>query len=410
MAVHAPKTESLGLSPKDSGYKRALVAALCAGLACFNAMYVTQGVLPGIGNDFGVSPTIAALTVSTTTGALALSVIPAGILSERIGRFRILQTSIIAATALSLLVAFMPSISSLLLVRGLQGIAIAGVPAVIMTYLAEEIHADYLPRVMGFYVSGTSLGGLIGRLIPGGMLELTSWHGAVLASGIFSLVVGVLAVTLLPASANFMAKKVTIRSEASAFASHFRNPTLVGLFIMPFLMMGAFVSLYNYLGFHLTGSFELPESLASSVFIIYLSGTWSSARAGKAVQSYGYAMVLTSGALLAVVGLILMFIPHLWAILPGALIFTAAFFACHSVASGWVGASAKHNRAEASSTYVLSYYLGSSIVGAVSGFFYDISWPGLVAWLVLLFTLALITALFVARSRKSSQQPKQLSS
>ena len=35
----------------------------------------------------------------------------------------------------------------------------AGVPAVIMTYLAEEIDAKHLPRVMGFYISGTSIGG-----------------------------------------------------------------------------------------------------------------------------------------------------------------------------------------------------------------------------------------------------------
>ena len=76
---------SRGLTPTDPGYKRALIGALFAGLASFNAMYVTQAVLPSITADFGISPTVAALSVSATTGALALSVIPVGILSERLG-------------------------------------------------------------------------------------------------------------------------------------------------------------------------------------------------------------------------------------------------------------------------------------------------------------------------------------
>ncbi len=393
-----PTAPETGLVPSDPGYKRALVAALCAGLASFNAMYVTQGVLPGMGHDFHISPTMAALTVSATTGALALTVIPAGILSERAGRYRILQISVLAATILSLLIAFMPSIESVLILRALQGIAVAGVPAVIMTYLAEEIHAAHLPRVMGFYIAGTSLGGLIGRLIPGAMLEFTNWRGAVLASAIVSVLIGIATVILLPPSRNFTPKTVTVRHELGAFASHFRNPTLLGLFIMPFLMMGAFVSMYNYLGFHLTGTYGMPESLAAAIFIFYLSGTWSSARAGKAVQAYGQATVLTGGVVLALAGLLLMLVPNLWVTLAGALLFTAAFFACHSVASGWVGAAATHDRAEASSTYVLSYYLGSSVVGAVSGFFYDVSWLGLVGWLVGLFGVALVVTLFVAKS------------
>ena len=391
---------SRGLTPTDPGYKRALIGALFAGLASFNAMYVTQAMLPSITADFGISPTVAALSVSATTGALALSVIPVGILSERLGRYRILQISVMAATFLSLLVAIAPGVGSLLLMRALQGVAVAGVPAVIMTYLAEEIDAKHLPRVMGFYISGTSIGGLFGRLIPGAVLEFADWRVAVLTSGGVSVLIGLAMLVLLPPSRNFTPKKITVSHELAAFAGHFRSPVLLGLFVLPFLLMGAFVSLYNYLGFHLIGEYGLPESLAAAVFVIYLSGTWSSARAGRAVQSYGQGRVLTVSMVLALAGLLLMFIPTIWLTVTGALLFTAAFFACHSVASGWVSAAAKKDRAEASSTYVLSYYLGSSLLGALSGQFFDIGWEALLAWLTGLYVLALLITLFVHRKAK----------
>ena len=226
---------SRGLTPTDPGYKRALIGALFAGLASFNAMYVTQAVLPSITADFGVSPTVAALSVSATTGALALSVIPVGILSERLGRYRILQISVMAATFLSLLVAIAPGVGSLLLMRALQGVAVAGVPAVIMTYLAEEIDAKHLPRVMGFYISGTSIGGLFGRLIPGAVLEFADWRVAVLTSGGVSVLIGLAMLVLLPPSRNFTPKKITVSHELAAFAGHFRSPVLLGLFVLPFL-------------------------------------------------------------------------------------------------------------------------------------------------------------------------------
>ena len=150
MSHSAPHT---GMTPKDKGYRSAVLAAVCAGLASFNALYATQAILPDISAEFGVSPSIAALTVSATTGALALSLIPVGIASERWGRRRVMQYSIICATLMSLLLAIAPSAESLIALRAIQGIAVAGVPAVAMVYLAEEVAPEYLPKVMGMYVA-----------------------------------------------------------------------------------------------------------------------------------------------------------------------------------------------------------------------------------------------------------------
>jgi YNFM family putative membrane transporter len=353
-------------------------------------MYLTQALLPSISENLHVSPTTAALTVSATTGLLAVAVVPVSIISERVGRRRVLQVSVLAATVLSLVLCLAPGIGSLITLRALQGIAVAGVPAVTMTFLAEEIHPNHLGRVMGLYIAGTTLGGLLGRLIPSWFLEITDWRGATLAGAAVAFLLAVVCAWALPAQRNFTPKKITLRHEVNAFRRHWSNPRLVPLFILPFLLMGIFVSLYNYLGFRLTDRFGLSELWAGMVFLLYLSGTWSSARAGALATKYGSGQVLTGASFLSVVGLLIALVPNLWVTVVGVLIFTASFFAAHSTASSLVGARAEGDRAEASSTYVMSYYLGSSILGWSLGHVFDLGWIPLVLALTGIQILALM--------------------
>lgn len=394
----AMTSDDTRLSPGDPGYRRIMVAAATAGLASFNAMYLTQSVLPSIHDGLGVSPTTAALTVSATTGMLAVAVVPVSILSERVGRRRVLQVSVLLATGLSLLLALAPGIGTLIGLRALQGVAVAGVPAVMMSFLSEEIRSDHLARVMGLYIAGTTIGGLLGRLVPSGVLSFTDWRGAVLAGGAVAFALGLVCLWALPSERNFTPKRITLRHELEAFRRHWHDRRLVALFILPFLMMGVFVSLYNYLGFRLTGDFGLSGAVAGAVFVLYLSGTWSSARAGALVTRYGASRVMVTGVALSVLGLLLALVPNLVVTVVGALLFTASFFAVHSTASTLVGQIAERDRAEASSTYVMSYYLGSSVVGWISGYFFHAGWTVLVVFLIVLQIAALALCLVSSRS------------
>src|SRR6201999_1187616 len=126
------------------GYRRVTVALCSAGLASFAAMYCTQALLPVLSACYRIDPATAALSVSLTTGMLALAIVPASVLSERYGRTGVMLASGIASSVIGLLIPFSPSLTILLVGRALQGIALAGVPAVAMALLAEEVHADSL--------------------------------------------------------------------------------------------------------------------------------------------------------------------------------------------------------------------------------------------------------------------------
>lgn len=373
-----------GIRRGEAGYIRASLAMLAAGLATFSTLYSTQAILPALTSAFGVDPTVSALTVSAVTGLLAFCVVPASVLSEKFGRGRMLVTSALAASILALTLPFAPNIWVLILLRALQGIALAGVPAVAMTWINEEIDRRDITHAMGLYIAGNALGGILGRLVPAlGLDFLGDWRWALGINALVGVALVAFLILALPKQRRFSPHPINFRREVRAMVDHWRNPTMAKLFGVAFVNMGVFVSFYNYVGFRMTDSFGLSPAVTGLLFILYLSGTWSAARAGAWSLRWGGQRVLVVSAALTVLGMALCWSPWLWLMVLGTLAFTAAFFLTHSLASSWVGSAAGENRSEASSMYLLCYYVGSSVMGWLSGYvFSHMGWGWLVTWLV----------------------------
>lgn len=383
------------------GYRR-LTAALCgAGVASFAAMYCTQALLPALSASYRIGPATAALTVSLTTGMLAVCIIPASVLSERYGRITVMLTSGVASSVIGLLLPFSPNLGVLLVGRAVQGVALAGIPAVAMAFLAEEVHASSLGSAMGRYIAGTTVGGLAGRLVPSLVIEISDWRVALLVCSLTTLVGTVVFAALVPRSQFFNPREASVRAGVRNLAAHLRNPLLLKLFAVGFVLMGGFVTVYNYLGYRLTARpFGLAPSEIGLLFLLYLVGTWTSVVAGRLADSRGRPLVLGVAMPVAVTGLLLT-VPHaLVAVIVGVGAFTGGFFAAHTVASGWVGAVAQRDRAEAAALYLFSYYLGGSVAGAFGGLVYGVGgWPATVGFVgALLVAGAGLVALLVRES------------
>jgi len=230
------------------------------------------------------------------------------------------------------------------------------------------------------------------------------WWGVVAAPLGVAIIFAFITSWALPDQQRFQPKRLTFRSDFSAIAQHMKNPRLSALFTLAFLFMGAFVSLYDYVGYRLTGHFGLNDGVAGAIFFLYLSGTWSATQAGTMVHKFGRARVLVGSIVGMMIGMAVLFSPELISSILGILLFTACFFAAHSVASGWVGVVATSNRAEASSMYLFCYYMGSSIVGWLSGHvLHSWEWGGLVVWLLAGLAIATVIALFIARTTPSTR-------
>ncbi|MDL9947847.1 MFS transporter [Gordonia sp. ABSL11-1] len=387
--------------PGTHGYRRATIALFAAGMTTFMALYYVQALLPQLSDHFGISPTTSALAVSLTTGFLAAAIIPASVLSERFGRVRVMVISAVAASVIGILLPWSPTIEVMLGGRALQGVLCAGVPAVAMAYLAEEVDGRSLGTAMGRYVAGTTIGGLTGRLIPGFAVDLVSWQWALEIACLVSLAFALVFWTTVPASRFFTPQHVSPTTTLRNLGDHLRDPALLPLFIVAFVLMGGFVTVYNFLGYRLLQHpFDLSEAVVATVFLMYLAGTFSATYAGRLADRMGRRGVLVASVFIMLAGLGLTVPDWLPTVLVGMFLFTAGFFAAHSVASGWVSARATDHRAEASSLYLFHYYLGSSVVGALGGLaFSSFGWAGAAGYVGVLVLAGLGLVVFRSSAR-----------
>ena len=368
-AVPGPQAQGHALVRGSDDLRRAQWALFAAGFATFSMLYCVQPLLPLFTASFGVSPAQSSLVLSLSTGMLALSIFLVGLRSQALPRKRVMAASMFASAVLATVAAAAPDWQSLLWLRAVQGLAMGGVPAVAMAYLAEEVEPGTLGYAMGLYISGSAFGGLSGRVVTGIVSDLLGWRYALGAMGLIGLVAAMLFVWLLPPSRRFVPRRGNaLAAMREGLSTHLRNGPLVGLFAMGGLLMGAFVTVYNYIGFRLMlPPFSLSQTLIGAIFVVYLVGIFSSTLFGRLADRHGRGTMLSTATLLALAGLLLTLSNSLPVLLAGIVVFTFGFFAAHAVASGWVGQMAQGYQAQAASLYLLVYYVGSSVLGALGG-------------------------------------------
>lgn len=375
--------------PGSRGLRRTQLALFGAGLATFLLLYSTQALLPALSASLDLTPGQASLTVSAAAIGLALAVIPVSALSERYGRVPVMTASVFSAAAIALVLPFAPDLTTLTALRALQGVALAGLPATAMAYLAEEVHPKALASAMGLYVAGNSIGGMGGRLVSGVVAGSYGWRWGLASVAVLSLLCAVAFRALIPRARHFRAGPVNPAALLRTVTSHLRNPLLGRLFALGLLFMTVFGAVYTVMGYRLVAApFGLSQGLASSIFAVYLVGTFASAGSARVTGRFGRRGTLYLAIALTSTGLLLTLPDALPLDLLGLVLITAGFFTGHCVASASVGRTATHGRAQASALYLAAYYLGNSLGGTLGADAYHGSgWTGTV--LVALAAMAL---------------------
>ncbi len=384
------------------GYRRVLAALACAGVATFAQLYSLQGILPLISRDLNVTAAQTSLSISAATVGLAVAVLPWSFVADRWGRVRTMGLAVILATILGLLVPLSPTFEALLILRVLEGAALGGIPALAIVYLTEEVSPRNAAAAAGAYVAGTTLGGLFGRLLAGPVADVAGWRMGTLTVSLCAAAAAAAFLVLAPKPLGF------VPSRAEGFGAvlgkllpQLRNAKLMALYAQAFLLMGAFVSVYNYLGFRLEAPpYLFPASAVALLFLAYLAGTVSSKAVASLASRWGRRTVLLVCTGTMVAGLAMTLGSPVALILVGLVLFTAGFFGAHSIASGWTGALATTGRAQAASLYNLSYYAGSSVVGWSSGLvFQQFGWSAMAGVLTVLAVLAAVAAVILLPGR-----------
>ena len=309
------------------------------------------------------------------------------------------MTALLLASLCTLVSTRMQSWHGILLLRMLMGLALSGVAAVAMSYLAEEIQPTQIAFAMGLYISGNSIGGMSGRLLTGVLTDFFGWRLALTAIGCCALAAALMFWKILPPSRHFRPLSLRPRSVMISLHLHWRDAALPWLFAEGFLLMGAFVTLFNYIGYRLLADpYDLSQAVVGLLSVVYLSGIYSSAKIGSLADRLGRRRVLWATIVLMLAGLALTMFTALPLVIFGMLVFTFGFFAAHSVASSWIGRRATKAKGQASSLYLFSYYAGSSIAGTAGGVFWHLGgWNGIGLFIGGLLLVALLVALKLAK-------------
>jgi predicted MFS family arabinose efflux permease len=361
----------------------AAVAVTLCGVCAFLQLYCTQPLLPLFTRIFHASKTGVGLTVSAATLGVALSAPLFGALTERLPRKRVIVASLLAVSIPTLLSATSASLGQLILWRFLQGILMPGVVAVLVTYIGEEWPPERMALMMSFYVSGTALGGFLGRVATGILTDWFNWRVAFLVLGAGSLAGASLVAAWLPPGRPRAAMEAGARP---AFVPQVRNllgsRRLVATYAVGFNVLFSLVGVFTWISFYLSAPpFQLSTTALSMLFFVYLIGLVVTPAAGYCITRVGLRAGIAGAIVCSMAGVVLTLAPSLAVIILGlALVACGVFIAQTAAQSHLRVAAPSGSRVTAAGLYMTCYYLGGTAAGVVPGAFWALGrWPAC-AW------------------------------
>ena len=151
-----------------------------------------------IAADLEVSDRQIVLAVSTFTIVMVLFAPVAGWLSQRYGAKRYLVTSLLLMAVGQYGAAVADSLTWLVLMRGVQGLACSAIPpAIQQTFTA--FWQDRRPQALAAWASAIGLGQALGPPLGGGITALAGWRAVFVVQGTLTLVALLLAARHAPA-------------------------------------------------------------------------------------------------------------------------------------------------------------------------------------------------------------------
>jgi predicted MFS family arabinose efflux permease len=365
---------------------------MLAGLCTFLGVYCTQPLLPLLRRLFQASELEVSFTVSATILAVALTAPIIGMIAERRGRKKVIVPSLFLLTIPTALAATSTSLRALILWRFAQGLFVPGVIAVMLAYVNEEWAGRGVGRAMSSYVTGTVIGGFLGRFISGLVATHWNWRATFFVLAAINLVGAVVVRAWLPPAKNFV-KAEHSRQVIEHATGHLRNPRLLANFGMGATVLFALVGCFTYANFYLAAPpFHLNSAQLGSIFFVYLLGVAITPQSGRFLDRFGFRRTAIVYCGMMLTGLSLTLVKSLPLVVAGLAIFSSGVFIAQAAATVQTGAIAGRARSSAAGLYVTFYYLGGSIGATLTDWFWRWKgWPGCVTLMavVSMFSLCL---------------------
>lgn len=374
-----------------------LLISICvflSGFSCFAQLYYFQPLLPDLSECFTLSASVSSLTVSFSTLGMVGGLVVAMFAADRFPRKVLICTALLVSAIACIAASFATTFFTVVALSGIKGFVLSGATSVSVAYITEEVSPRNRNKIVGLYIAGNAIGGMGGRVISSFMAGSYDWRVASVTIGLICAAFAIAFLCLAPRSVNFTPHKSRFHSLVLSNIALFTSGTLVPFYLCGSLMLGIFVSLYNYLGFYLVEPpFNFDPDIIHYIYLMYIFGVFGSVATAKLEEKFRCTSVLKTVIIISVAALLIMYIPIPIVVTLGLAVFTFNFFVVHVTCNRIVSEMSFSHKSIALSIYLLLYYLGSSFWGWATGLVLDhVGWQGFIASLIILTVILYLIA------------------
>ena len=363
------------------------------GVFAFLQVYSIQAILPVLMMDFTATEVQAGMIVGATILAIAIMSPFLGMLSDAVGRKSFIVGALLFLAIPTALIAQSPNIGWMGMWRFMQGLSVPGITVVTIAYIGEEFEGRALTELMSFYVSGSVLGGFMGRFLLGHLHELIGWRAGYYVMAGMTLIGALWVGKMLPASRHFVANP-KFRSAMQTLGEHLVNRYVVTSCLLGACVLFSLVGCFTFINLHLADiPYELSTGALANIFAVYLIGVVITPLSTTLLRRFGSARTVRVAVIISMFGVLLTLVTPLWSIVLGLAIMSSGVFITQAATISYIAVNVKKGRSLASGLYYMGYYAGGTMGAWLCGIAYARGQWSLTVWLLLFVqVLALLVA------------------
>jgi len=384
-------------------FDRRALAVATAGFSAFVNLYSPQALLPELAREFGVGAGEISALITASTAAIALTAPFTGALADVLGRKRLITAAMFAVVAPTLVMTLASSVPQLVFWRFAQGLLLPPIFTVAVAYVGDEWPPAEVPRVIGLFISGSSIGGFSGRFVTGAVADLLGWRASFAAVALLTLAGAIIVAVALPRERRFVRTGGFVAS-AGQMLAHLRNPRLLAIYAVGFGVLFNFIATFTYVSFHLAAPpYSFSPTLLGAIFATYLGGSIAVPWVGRAIVLFGRRRFVLGIIAIWMIGALMLLAAPVLVIVAGLTLCATCGMVCQAVSTGYVITTATQGRSSAAGLYASMFYIGGSAGAALIGPVWNATgWSGCVAAIIATQAiLAVIVATAWERSRIS---------
>ena len=362
---------------------------------------VIDPLLPIIADTFDTSIAAAGLAVSAYTLPYGLFQLVYGPLGDRVGKLRIMSIAILLFAVGTAVCAAATSLSILILLRFLTGVAAAALIPLTLAYIGDTVPYGERQAALGRYLSAIALGQILGASLGATVADFLSWRLIFLAYGLSALVVGLNFGRIargqpVPPPKPIEPGPRTLKRYARPYLTVLRESAARIVLTTVLLEGTCFFGGFVYVGAMLRSRYDLPFALIGLILAGFgVGGIIYSRLVGRLLPRLGERRLVLLGGSLIITAYLGIALSPAWQPVPLLVVITGVgFYMLHSTLQTKATELAPDARGTAVALFAFFLFLGQSLGALIFGQL--VTRAGYTPALALSATLVALIALFFA--------------